>query len=244
MKSVLLVILSYLVQIPVYFYFIHTFTKNICEPKNKFKGCLNVLFVSLFTLIIASMAKPLFPLNLIIIIISLFFSFVYIFKLKKTMSIVLAFTLPIMMLICEFLTVCIFMNVLKASAENIINNPIISIIALLLHSLLLILSIFIINKLMIKRIEFKNFLQRLEFKYTKVFIFLTLVTIIPTLILIIIKKYEFSPLFIFVNALQLSIISIFIFVYMKKTIEHEITEKEKDIIKMDNKTLTDMVDRS
>lgn len=243
MNNICMILIPSIIQIITLFYFIFVFTTCFTKESYTIKKHILNLIISIILISSGNLTKSLFPLNLIIVMILMFFSLIYVFKLKKELSIFIIFIFPITMILCELITASVFMNILNASAEHLRNDCNLYTLVILFQSLLFLFFTYLIIKLINNKPTIKNIFQRIDTKYIKIFLFLTLVTILPTLILIILKKYEFSPLFIFTNALQLAIISVFIFVYMKKIIEHEITQKERDIVKLDNKTLTDMVDR-
>ncbi|MEG2235858.1 MAG: GHKL domain-containing protein, partial [Clostridia bacterium] len=112
----------------------------------------------------------------------------------------------------------------------------------ILHSLICICLLLILKKITGRKSNLQNFKLMLTKNHIKSFLLIILLAILPQIILIIMNNYNYAPIFLALNFMQLLGISLFVFWYILNFLEKENLKIQNQTLEMDNKTLGGMVD--
>ena len=141
-------------------------------------------------------------------------------------------------IICFFIGMVIF----KTNVADLTNQPLISIALSLLQC---VLSFVVLNALHFvtnKKTNIQYVLGNISYKQILAFSVALLLCIFPQMIIFVLTDYSYPTVFLIINSLQFILICIFLFVYLKKSVEHEKTQSDLFTSELHNKTLVGMVD--
>lgn len=141
-------------------------------------------------------------------------------------------------IICFFIGMVIF----KTNVADLTNQPLISIALSLLQC---ILSFVVLNALHFvtnKKTNIQYVLSNISYKQILAFSVALALCIFPQMIIFVLTDYSYPTVFLIINSLQFILICIFLFVYLKKSVEHEKTQSDLFTSELHNKTLVGMVD--
>ena len=141
-------------------------------------------------------------------------------------------------IICFFIGMVIF----KTNVADLTNQPLISIALSLLQC---ILSFVVLNALHFvtnKKTNIQYVLGNISYKQVLAFTIALVLCIFPQMIIFVLTDYSYPTVFLIINSLQFILICIFLFVYLKKSVEHEKTQSDLFTSELHNKTLVGMVD--
>lgn len=140
--------------------------------------------------------------------------------------------------------ICFFIGIITFNAEvsELTNQPLISIALSLLQC---ILSFVVLNALHFvtnKKTNIQYVLGNISYKQILAFSVALALCIFPQMIIFVLTDYSYPTVFLIINSLQFILICIFLFVYLKKSVEHEKTQSDLFTSELHNKTLVGMVD--
>lgn len=141
-------------------------------------------------------------------------------------------------IICFFIGMIIF----KADVAELTNQPLISIALSLLQCILSFVVLNALHFLTNKKTNIQYVLGNISYKQVLAFSVALLLCIFPQMIIFVLTDYSYPTVFLIINSLQFILICIFLFVYLKKSVEHEKTQSDLFTSELHNKTLVGMVD--
>lgn len=234
--------ISYSLQLLVFYYYIIAMSQIVQDKKYTLKVKLLILVCSLAISVSGILLKSMFPLNTIVMTLIIFLTLSFVINLKKTIAAIISILNPIFLIISELLVVTIFATVLNKTTTEMIEIPWIYFVISISSSIFLLFSILIFNRLIVNRQKLRDLFAIYNKKYLKISLYLLLLTIFPQLVLIPLNRYDYNPIFLILNFIQLFCISIFLFWYISNFLEKEKIQEQVRTLEMDNKTLGGMVD--
>lgn len=243
MDNLLIFISNVIIQTFLCGYTVYSISKFfVSEPFSKKQNILLIITSLLgvtFSLIVKEYI-PAFNIMTCIVVFVLISHFVLkITWLKSLLIAVLSMTYTaITEIICFFIGMIIF----KADVAELTNQPLISIALSLLQC---ILSFVVLNALHFvtnKKTNIQYVLGNISYKQVLAFTIALVLCIFPQMIIFVLTDYSYPTVFLIINSLQFILICIFLFVYLKKSVEHEKTQSDLFTSELHNKTLVGMVD--
>lgn len=243
MDNLLIFISNAIIQTFLCGYTVYSISKFfVSEPFSKKQNILLIITSLLgvtFSLIVKEYI-PAFNIMTCIVVFVLISHFVLkITWLKSLLIAVLSMTYTaITEIICFFIGMIIF----KADVAELTNQPLISIALSLLQC---ILSFVVLNALHFvtnKKTNIQYVLGNISYKQVLAFTIALVLCIFPQMIIFVLTDYSYPTVFLIINSLQFILICIFLFVYLKKSVEHEKTQSDLFTSELHNKTLVGMVD--
>lgn len=242
MPSIAFDVVSYATQLFLFYYYMITMAQITQNTKYNWKIKLSILGTAIIMLILAILLRRVFPVNTLVLSLIIFLSLSFITKIRKSKAAIISILIPMFLIISEILLVAIFSLVLNKSALEMIEIPWISFAISTGTSVLLILSILIFSKILVNKQKIKSFIFNFNRRYLKITLYLLLFTIAPHAFLIPFNIYNYNPIFLLLNFVNLFAISIFLFWYISNFLEKEKIQEQVVTLEMDNKTLEGMVD--
>lgn len=242
MPSIAFDIISYATQLFLFYYYMLTMSQITQNTKHNWRIKLLILATAFIMCMLAVVLRRTFPVNTLTLSLIMFLSLSFIIKVKKSKAAIISILIPMFLIISEILLVALFSIALDKTAVEMIQIPWISFAISNGTSLLLIVSILIFSKILINKQKIKSFISNFNRRYLKLTLYLLLFTIVPHAFLIPFNIYNYNPLFLLLNFVNLFAISIFLFWYISNFLEKEKIQEQVATLEMDNKTLEGMVD--
>ncbi len=242
MSNVALDIISYALQFLLFYYYILTLSQTVQNTKYDFIDKIYILLCAIATTLSGIFLAGKFPINSLVMMLIAFLFLSFVLKLRKSKAAIISIILPIFLIISEILVVTIFTIALNIPASQMIASPSIKFAVNACISMFLFLGILIFSKILINKEKIRDFFSLFNRNYLKIVLYLLLFTIVPQAILIPMNLYNYSPLFLLINFIQLLFITIFLFWYISNFLEKEKIQEQVRTLEMDNKTLGGMVD--
>lgn len=242
MLSITFKIIETLSQFLLFFYYMLVMSQISQDIKFDWTKKLKLLATSAVMVVFALLLRGKFPLNTILLSATMFLSLAYLIKIKKSKASLIALLIPVFLVISEILLVVSFSVILKMPATEMILHKSISLAISLGTSLFLAIAVYIFNKMFSNKQKIKDFFTLFNRKYLKLVIFVFAFTMAPQALMIPLNSYNYNPVFLVLNFIELFAVSIFLIWYISNLLEKEKIQDQVRTLEMDNKTLGGMVD--
>ncbi|MEG2310395.1 MAG: GHKL domain-containing protein [Clostridia bacterium] len=180
--------------------------------------------------------------NTLIGFIPIYLSLKIILKLNWSRSGFILILFLILIAITELISVYLSMLIFNANADILLQSTYKSFAIVILQYTLLIaitkLSVAIVKK----REYILTYFRNITYKQVLIFIIATTIYILPQTILFLIMKYSYPIYFLFINSMQFILVSFCLFIYLKRTVDHETAQASLQTSELHNKTMVTMVD--
>ena len=242
MEKILIFILQLFIQSVMYTVASVSTSQLILKKKSTKKQIfLHFTVLTVASLIAAFLRSKVKPLNMFIALIALFLVNIVVQKANWKKSLLITMIAFLELAVAELLTAFTGLIIWKKSIKSLASS--FEIFYLILIQCMLVCAIshtlsLVVNK---KKVS-GEFLERLNFKQVSTFAITLMLYFLPTMILLILGNYKYPPILFLINAVQFAIVCIFLFSYLKKTIENEKTQSDLFTSELHNKTLIGMVD--
>lgn len=243
MDNLLIFISNVIIQTFLCGYTVYSISKFfVSEPFSKKQNIL-LIITSLFGVTFSLIVKEYMPaFNIITCIVVFVLISHFVLKITWLKSLLIAVLSMTYTAITEIICFFIGMIIFKADVAELTNQPLISIALSLLQC---ILSFVILNALHFitnKKTNIQYVLGNISYKQVLAFTIALVLCIFPQMIIFVLTDYSYPTVFLIINSLQFILICIFLFVYLKKSVEHEKTQSDLFTSELHNKTLVGMVD--
>lgn len=247
MKDIIFQLVSSIVQtIILYICMLITSTKfsneNIEKPKKII--AFSILLITILTLNLFSniiMKIPFF--NTLIFICVMFIISIVLFKVKKIKALLNSIFPILVMFVSELSSVFICMSIFKTNSLELQSTLLLKYTVIGVECAIAFIILFIIMKLINKgtnKVNLKDIFSSNNLS-VKIIVILALCTV-PQFILFYIYKFNYPVSILIVNSLQLIIVCVILFNYLKTNMEKEKAESDLEISELHNKTMIGMVD--
>lgn len=183
-----------------------------------------------------------FPINRIFLSLVLTASLYFICKVNILKSVLVSSLILLVQAIIEILVMTLFVSILNIKSIQLLDSKNLTVMLYITHALVCTLLALLFKKLASKQANLAALKGIFTKQHIKPYLFITAIAIIPQIILISTNRYNYSPIFLILNFVQLAGISIFIFWYITNYLEKENLKVQNKTLEMDNKTLEGMVD--
>ena len=243
MEIILNIICKILLQTTICSYLTISISKIFDNKDYSKLQIILTIIISLISAISCDLVKGLFPLsNTILGWIFWFINVKFILKLSYVKSIISVTTSFILTAITELIAMFIGINLFSMSSEEILNSNYEACIIIILQIILLIILTNIIKYILKNYSNIKTIIKDMNFKQSILIAIILFSCTIPQLIIFLFNRYSYSWYFIIINVIQILIICVVIFTYLKKSIEKEKAENDLITSELHNKTMAGMVD--
>lgn len=144
--------------------------------------------------------------------------------------------------ITEISSLFIGMLLFNLEATELATQPLLLIALSVLQCILSFIIINILHLIVRKKINITYIFESITYKQILLFTIALVLCIFPQMIIFVLTDYSYPSIFLIINSLQFVLICIFLFVYMKKSVEHDKTQSDLFTSELHNKTLVGMVD--
>ncbi|MDD3303973.1 MAG: GHKL domain-containing protein [Clostridia bacterium] len=243
MENILIFISNVVIQTFMCAYPLYGISKLLKKEEYSKKQIIWLCIISVITVTIILLIKQVSKIaSMFTSIVALFLIAHYILKNTWLKSLLIAILVIIYNGITETLCFFIGMTLLKKEVVEIATQPL-SLIALsMLQCILSFIILELIHFIINKKANISYMFENVSYRQILVFIGALTLCIFPQLIIFVLTAYSYPAIFLIVNSLQFIIICIFLFVYLKKSVEHEKTQSDLFTSELHNKTLVGMVD--
>lgn len=243
MDNLLIFISNVIIQTFLCGYTVYSISKFfVSEPFSKKQNIL-LIITSLLGVTFSLIVKNYIPtVNMVTCMVVFILISHFILKITWLKSLLIAILSMTYAAITEI--ICFFIGIITFNAEvsELTNQPLISIALSLLQC---ILSFVVLNALHFvtnKKTNIQYVLGNISYKQILAFSVALALCIFPQMIIFVLTDYSYPTVFLIINSLQFILICIFLFVYLKKSVEHEKTQSDLFTSELHNKTLVGMVD--
>ena len=243
MDNLLIFISNAIIQTFLCGYTVYSISKFfVSEPFSKKQNIL-LIITSLLGVTFSLIVKNYIPtVNMVTCMVVFILISHFILKITWLKSLLIAILSMTYAAITEI--ICFFIGIITFNAEvsELTNQPLISIALSLLQC---ILSFVVLNALHFvtnKKTNIQYVLGNISYKQILAFSVALALCIFPQMIIFVLTDYSYPTVFLIINSLQFILICIFLFVYLKKSVEHEKTQSDLFTSELHNKTLVGMVD--
>ena len=243
MDNLLIFISNAIIQTFLCGYTVYSISKFfVSEPFSKKQNIL-LIITSLLGVTFSLIVKNYIPtVNMVTCMVVFILISHFILKITWLKSLLIAILSMTYAAITEI--ICLFIGIITFNAEvsELTNQPLISIALSLLQC---ILSFVVLNALHFvtnKKTNIQYVLGNISYKQILAFSVALALCIFPQMIIFVLTDYSYPTVFLIINSLQFILICIFLFVYLKKSVEHEKTQSDLFTSELHNKTLVGMVD--
>lgn len=243
MDNLLIFISNVIIQTFLCGYTVYSISKFfVSEPFSKKQNIL-LIITSLLGVTFSLIVKNYIPtVNMVTCMVVFILISHFILKITWLKSLLIAILSMTYAAITEI--ICFFIGIITFNAEvsESTNQPLISIALSLLQC---ILSFVVLNALHFvtnKKTNIQYVLGNISYKQILAFSVALALCIFPQMIIFVLTDYSYPTVFLIINSLQFILICIFLFVYLKKSVEHEKTQSDLFTSELHNKTLVGMVD--
>lgn len=245
MENLIVFILNVLVQSVMYTYFSLTmtklFSKEKCDALHKVLATIFIIIslcIIYFLKSVTSNGSTAF-----IVFATLHWLIVFaILKNKAFTSLIIIIFASILSAITELIIMSVGLIIFKTNALELTNYPYKLLILLVVQTIFAIILTKLLYIFLSKRPQILYKIDTINTKQLCTFIIALIICIFPQMILFVINDYNYPPILLITNCLQFIIVCIFIFSYLKKSIEHEKVQSDLFTSELHNKTLVGMVD--
>lgn len=241
MENLIVFILNVLIQTIMYGYFIFCSAK-VLTSLNFNKSQKILLLIGIFVAgSISQFLKKMVPgTNMLIYLLCLFIAIISTLRTNAFKTVLIVIITAVYFAIIELITIFIGKIFLKINISSLTTQT-----SFILVTIQLFLSL-IVTKILFAFLEkrYQNWesLKNINSKQIIAFIISLIICVFPQMILFVINDYSYSPTLLIINCIQFIIVCIFIFSYLKKSIEHEKVQSDLFTSELHNKTLVGMVD--
>ena len=226
-------------------YTIYLISKLTCKENYPFKkivfGFAYFLPITIITTWIYNNMPNLNFVKSIITIISCLMITYFLYKVTITKTVIITTLATIIQFIFDMLVVLvisIFFKSINSMEEILKNRTVYYLISIIINtvsvSVLKLIDIILSKKSIISSDDNRNVNYKVIIYQGTVII----ITLIPSMFLMFSNNYDYSAIFVIINTMQLIIVSIFSFLYMKKRMLFKDTELELENTKLHNKALS------
>ncbi len=241
MENLIVFILNVLIQTIMYGYFILCSAK-VLTSLNFNKSQKILLLIGIFVAgSISQFLKNIIPgINILIYLIGLFVVILTTLKIETFKAALLVIITEVYFAIIELIIIFIGKTFLKINISSLTTQS--HLLFVMIQIVLALCTTKILFMLFDKKKQNWNTFQNINSKQIIAFIISLIICVFPQMILFVINDYSYSPTLLIINCLQFIIVCIFIFSYLKKSIEHEKVQSDLFTSELHNKTLVGMVD--
>ena len=241
MENLIVFILNVLIQTIMYGYFILCSAK-VLTSLNFNKSQKILLLIGIFVAgSISQFLKNIIPgINILIYLIGLFVVILTTLKIETFKAALLVIITEVYFAIIELISIFIGKTFLKINISSLTTQS--HLLFVMIQIVLALCTTKILFMLFDKKKQNWNTFQNINSKQIIAFIISLIICVFPQMILFVINDYSYSPTLLIINCLQFIIVCIFIFSYLKKSIEHEKVQSDLFTSELHNKTLVGMVD--
>ena len=242
MEKILIFIIRVLIQTTMYSYALISSTELILKKKMSKKEVLfNFMLLTISSLITAFLQSKIKIANMIFALLFVFFIGILIQKTNWKKSALITIITFSQVTVAELITAFTGLIIWKKPLGTLTSSYTV-LYLLTIQCILVMLISTLINLIINKKKINGEFLERMNFKQVFTFAITIMLYFLPTLILLLLGDYKYPPMLFLINAVQFAIVCIFLFSYLKKTIENEKTQSDLFTSELHNKTLIGMVD--
>lgn len=247
MKEIIFKIISSTTQtIILYLCMVITSTKFSNENISKSKKIIAfvTLFITILTLDIFSKIKEIIPLftTMVFIIVMSFIS-LHLFKVKKIKAIFNSIFPILVMFVSEILSVFICRFIFKKTSIELNSSLVLRYWVIGIECAIAFVILFIIMKIINNKTEKAPIINIFSSTNTTMKIFLILIICtLPQIVLFYIYEYNYPVSILIVNTLQIILVCLISFNYLKINMEKDKAESDLEISELHNKTMIGMVD--
>lgn len=242
MPAIVYNVVSFIIQSFSLYYYMIAISQTAQNTKFDWKKKLIILATAILMIVSAIILRGKFPINTLVMSLLMFLSLAFIIKVKKSAAALIALLIPIFLGIAEILVVVIFIVAFNISPPEMINIPWMSFGIATGTTIILITALFLFSKVTANKQRIQNYIRNYNKKYLTLTFYLLLFTVMPYLILIPLNVYNYSPIFLLLNFVNVLAVSIFLYWYIANKLESEKIQEQLTTLEMDNKTLEGMVD--
>ena len=241
MENLIVFILNVLIQTIMYGYFILCSAK-VLTSLNFNKSQKILLLIGIFVAgSISQFLKNIIPgINILIYLIGLFVVILTTLKIETFKAALLVIITEVYFAIIELISIFIGKTFLKINISSLTTQS--HLLFVMIQIVLALCTTKILFMLFDKKKQNWNTFQNINSKQIIAFIISLIICVFPQMILFVINDYSYSPTLLIINCIQFIIVCIFIFSYLKKSIEHEKVQSDLFTSELHNKTLVGMVD--
>lgn len=241
MENLIVFILNVLIQTIMYGYFILCSAK-VLTSLNFNKSQKILLLIGIFVAgSISQFLKNIIPgINILIYLIGLFVVILTTLKIETFKAALLVIITEVYFAIIELISIFIGKTFLKINMSSLTTQS--HLLFVMIQIVLALCTTKILFMLFDKKKQNWNTFQNINSKQIIAFIISLIICVFPQMILFVINDYSYSPTLLIINCIQFIIVCIFIFSYLKKSIEHEKVQSDLFTSELHNKTLVGMVD--
>ena len=241
MENLIVFILNVLIQTIMYGYFILCSAK-VLTSLNFNKSQKILLLIGIFVAgSISQFLKNIIPgINILIYLIGLFVVILTTLKIETFKAALLVIITEVYFAIIELISIFIGKTFLKINISSLTTQS--HLLFVMIQIVLALCTTKILFMLFDKKKQNWNTFQNINSKQIIAFIISLIICVFPQMILFVINDYSYSLTLLIINCIQFIIVCIFIFSYLKKSIEHEKVQSDLFTSELHNKTLVGMVD--
>ena len=241
MENLIVFILNVLIQTIMYGYFILCSAKVLTSLNfNKSQKILLLIGIFVAGSISQFLKQMVSGTNMLIYLLCLFIAIICTLRTNTFKTVLIVIVTAVYFAIIELITIFIGKTFLKIDISSLtIQTSFVLVIIQLFLSLIVTKILFTFLE---KRYQNWESLKNINSKQIIAFIISLIICVFPQMILFVINDYSYSPTLLIINCIQFIIVCIFIFSYLKKSIEHEKVQSDLFTSELHNKTLVGMVD--
>lgn len=243
MLNIILQMISIIIQTVMFSYFLFLikifYTDEKCTKKQ-----LIALVISCFFMVTCGMIlnKILNVLNTLLLCIVIFLISKFILKLNVLKSLSIPVFTFIFLGLTELISFSILMIIIQKSSEYIASSTFLLFIVVCLQVIISSIIIKILIKYKDRLKGIKANLNKMTPKQIKTFLLIMCICFIPQILIFVATTYNYPPLFLLVNSIQLMAVCIITISYFNSTVGRDLVVSELTITKLHNRTMTGMID--
>lgn len=247
MESIVLNVLSVVVQTAMMVYFLIRISSVIEDKKYSKKQIILALLIILLCNTFTTTLKVIqgitnVPANVTFTSTSFAICMLIVLKVPFTRALLLVISGFLLFAMTEIMVIYIGMFTLGISSLDIFNSLSISVFLIVCQTLLN----FILTQLICRGFEklpnYKDLFGNIKPTQIINFIILIIPCVLPQILLLALNLYDYSIPFLFINSIQMIIICITMFIFLKRTLERDKTQSDLITSEIHNRTMVGMVD--
>lgn len=243
MLNIILQMISIIIQTVIFSYFLVLikvfYTNEDCTKKQLMILIPSCLAMVTFGMLLNSVLNIL---NTLLLLIVMFLIAKFLFKFNTLRSISVPFLSLMFLGITELIAFSTMMIISMKTSSEVFENEILSFVGICIQMLIAIGVIKLVLKYKDKLKEVKSNLNKMSTRQVKTFLLIITICFIPQLVIFVLTNYNYPPLFLLVNSIQLMAVCIITISYFNSTVGRDLVVSELTITKLHNRTMTGMID--